>query len=164
MPKESKEKKHVDWCLRKAQNEIEEGKEHKGLVKVNPDKELAAAHIEKAEHNLKALIFNLNEFSDVSETLGFYAAYHCCLSIIAKFGYESKNQECTFSIIKLLIENKEIDEALLKYIKQLENQVRLDREGSQYTPVLRVSKKKTDGLLELCQEMLNITRGIINSD
>ena len=94
----------------------------------------------------------------------FHSAYHCCLSIIAKFGYESKNQECTFSIIKLLIENKEIDEALLKYIKQLENQVRLDREGSQYTPVLRVSKKKTDGLLELCQEILNITRGIINSD
>tara|TARA_Y100000310_G_C20691075_1_gene822245 strand:+ start:4055 stop:4546 length:492 start_codon:yes stop_codon:yes gene_type:complete len=163
MPKETKVKKHVDWCLRKAKKEMDEGKDHKGLVKISPDKDLALDHIEKAEHNLKAFIHNLHDFSDVSETLGFYAAYHCCLSIIAKYGYESKNQECTFSIIKLLIENEEIDNNLLDYITRLENQVRTDREGSQYSPVLEVSTNKTQDLLELCQEMLNITRGIVKS-
>ena len=47
-------KNKVDWCLKKAEKELEESDTHMGLVKVEPDKEEAKNHIEKAEHYLKA--------------------------------------------------------------------------------------------------------------
>ena len=33
----SKSKKHVEWCLRKAEKELREKNDHKGLVKIKQD-------------------------------------------------------------------------------------------------------------------------------
>jgi hypothetical protein len=55
----------VDWCLNKAKREIEKGKKHSGLIKINPDINEIRKHIQKAEHNLKAIsYFNDGNFSD----------------------------------------------------------------------------------------------------
>jgi len=62
----SQAKKHVEWCLQKAEKEMKEEGDHKGLIKGNPDEKLAYEHIEKSEHNLKALIHNRKNFSDWS--------------------------------------------------------------------------------------------------
>ena len=45
----------VKWCLRKAEQELEESGLHRGLVKLEEDAELAKKHIAKAEHNLHKL-------------------------------------------------------------------------------------------------------------
>ena len=82
----------VKWCLNKAQKEIEEGKKHRGLVKIDPDVEEAKKHIAKAEHNFKAVLnFEKSGFSDWSVSAVFYTIYHCFLAVISKVGYETRN-------------------------------------------------------------------------
>ena len=38
-----------------------------------------------------------------------FLAYHSLLAIALKFGYESRNQECTFALIYSLIDDNRID-------------------------------------------------------
>lgn len=106
----SQSHKHVEWCLNKAKKELIDGKKHRGLVKISIDNEFAGLHIEKAEHNLKAVdYFNAGGYSDWSVSAAFYTIYHCFLAILAKYGYESRNQECTLSAIQYLKEEKKLN-------------------------------------------------------
>ena len=61
-------------------------------------------------------------FSDISASTVFYSMYHSLLAIVIKFGYESRNQTCTFALIQYLIEEKMIDfdQMLLNKIMCLE--------------------------------------------
>jgi len=111
----SKASKQVDWCIRKAEKEIEECKKlgkrakHRGLLKVEVNIEEAKNHIEKAEENLRVVTsFDKNNFGFIVISSLFYSMYHCFLAIAAKFGYESGNQTCTISLIEYLIEEKKI--------------------------------------------------------
>src|SRR3989344_5954079 len=102
--------KKVEWCIRKAEKELKEGKKHRGLIKIENNIEEAKKHIDKAEHNLRAIsYFNDGRFSDWSMSAVFYCIYHCFLAIALKFGYESRNQECTISLIKSLKETGKIN-------------------------------------------------------
>ncbi len=169
----SKASKHVEWCLKKAKDEIAKGELHRGLVKINPDNELALQYISKAEHNLKAFLHNKKGgFYDWTISIGFYAMYHCCLAIITKFGYESRNQECTLALIESLIEDKKLDEDFRKYLeaiksadrdKKEEEQIQRMCEKYQYTPVIDIDVQKVDELLGICQDMIKETKGIIKS-
>ena len=47
-------------------------------------------------------------YTDWCSSSLFYTMYHCFLAILAKFGYEARNQECTFALIASLIEDKKI--------------------------------------------------------
>lgn len=94
--------KHLEWCLNKAQKEVEECKKlgkrpkHRGLLKIEPNIEEAKKHLLKAEHNLEGISkFVEIGFSDWTMSAGFYCIYHCFLAIATKFGYESGNQTCT---------------------------------------------------------------------
>ncbi len=42
----------LDWCLKKAKRELAEKEIHRGLVKKEQDRALAARHIAKAEYHL----------------------------------------------------------------------------------------------------------------
>ena len=93
-------KNKVDWCLRKAEKELKETGNHRELRKTISDITTAQAHIQKAEHYIKATIYlNKENFSDISASTIFYSMYHCLLAITSKFGYESRNQECTFALM-----------------------------------------------------------------
>ena len=94
-------KNKVEWCIRKAQNEIEEHNNHRGLVKIVPNIDKAKDHITKAEHNFKTTLYlKKGGYSDWCSSTLFYIIYHCFLSILSKQGYESRNQECTFALIE----------------------------------------------------------------
>lgn len=100
---------HVKFCLDRAKKALEEGRKHTGLVEVIPDLRKAAMHIRKAEHNFKAIsAFSKIGFSDWSVSAAFYTTYHCFLAILAKHGYESRNQECTVSAIRYLKEQGKV--------------------------------------------------------
>ena len=167
----SKASKHVQWCLNKAKEEIEKGELHRGLVKIKPDNELALQYIAKAEHNLEAFLHNKEGgFYDWTISIGFYVMYHCCLAIITKYGYESRNQECTLALIESLIEEKKLGEDFSKYLeaiksadkeKKEEEQIQKMREKYQYTPVIEIDAQKVDELLGICQDMIKDTKGII---
>ncbi|MBU2638814.1 MAG: hypothetical protein KJ955_07610 [Nanoarchaeota archaeon] len=99
----------VEWCLKKAEKELEAGKKHRGLLIIMPSTEKANEHIAKAEHYLFASDFlKKGGFSDISASTLFYAMYHCLLAIAAKHGYESRNQECTFALVRYLIDSGRI--------------------------------------------------------
>jgi uncharacterized protein (UPF0332 family) len=163
----------VKWCLNKAKSEIEKGEMHRGLIEIKPDEKLAWDHVKKAEHNLEAFIYNKEGgFYDWTISIGFYVMYHCCLAILTKFGYESRNQECTLALIENLIEDNKLDEDFRKYLeaiksagkdKKEEEQIQQMREKYQYTPIVEIDIQKVDELLGICQDMLKDAKGVIKS-
>ena len=97
----------LEWCLRKAKKE---GEKHRGLKEVKPDEDNANRHIAKAEHNRKAMGYLIEgNFPDWAVNASFYSMYHCLLALVSKFGYESRNQECTFTVVEYLIKNNKIN-------------------------------------------------------
>lgn len=163
-------KSKIKWCLNKAKRELEEGKKHRGLVEIKPDISKARKHIIKAEHNLKATIYlKKGGYTDWCSSTLFYSIYHCFLSILSKFGYESKNQECTFALIEHLIENGsiEIEKMDLDKISIIAEEkhetptVVNIREMYQYTTKLSLEDKTLDELLDLAKKILDKTKTII---
>tara|TARA_Y100000310_G_scaffold266197_1_gene277607 strand:- start:463 stop:972 length:510 start_codon:yes stop_codon:yes gene_type:complete len=163
-------KNKVKWCLRNAEKELKESDTHRGLVKVNPSKEKAKEHLNKAEHYLKATIYlKEGNFSDISASTVFYAMYHCLLAITAKFGYESRNQECTLALINGLIEDGKIDleKALLDKISSLDEEESKEqttievREQYQYGTSLSLKDNLYEEQLELAKKIISKTKLII---
>ena len=177
-------KNKVDWCLKtqenqrfsgrqkskgffsEAEKEMKSGK-HRGLIVVKPSKEKAREHIAKAEHYLEASLELKGKFSDVSAGTTFYSIYHSLLAVLAKFGYESGNQECTFAVISDLIENEKIDldKEIVNKISLLgekKNQSIVDiREKYQYGTDLSMENKLYEETLDIAKRMLGKAKEII---
>ncbi len=160
----------VKWCINKAEREIKETGFHRGLVLQKPDEVQAKNHIIKAEHNLNAaLFFEKNEYSDWSASAFFYCIYHCFLAILRKFGYESRNQECSIAVIEMLKEEGKIsiDEKFINALKITQSKdephsiIKL-REDFQYGTLIEFQKKEEFELLsEMCKEILAETKEIV---
>jgi len=161
----------VEWCLKKAEKELKENGLHRGLIKIAPSDEKAKQHLIKAEHYFKASIYlKEGNFSDISMSTLFYSTYHCLLAIASKFGFESRNQECTFALISSLIESEKIsfEITLLEKIydfKTEDAQTAVElREKYQYGTTLSVNDEKVyNELIILAKEVLSKTRLIIES-
>ena len=54
------------------------------------------------------ITFKKEGFSDWSDSASFYCLYHSLLAVLAKHGFESRNQSCTFAFIEKLIEQMDI--------------------------------------------------------
>lgn len=165
-------KNKVRWCLNKAEREIREGRKHRGLLKAGPDTSRARRHIEKAEHNLKATLhLQKGGFTDWCSVTIFYAIYHCFLSILAKFGYESRNQECTFALIRSLtedglisLEKEDIDKISSLDIEEKQESPKTVvniREEYQYTTELSLEDETLSELLDFSRKILDKTKAII---
>jgi len=173
----SQSSKHLDWCLNKAKREIEECKKqkkkvrHRGLFKIEPNKNLAFGHLQKAKHNLDVFrLLRKNRFSDWSITAGFYVLYHCFLAIAVKHGYESKNQICTIALIETLQEQGKIsiNPDIIDFMKYNEGEnypeesiIEL-RENYTYGVELEVEdKEQLDKIERLCVEFLDSVKNIV---
>ncbi len=152
-------KNKFEWCLSK-----------KNLLKRVPKNiKLAKEHIEKAKHNLLATYYNIEGgFDDWAVSQAYYSMYHGLLSVLYKFGYESKNHECTIAAIEHLIKNREIkldgkDLALIKTTEQIRfNDAKALREEFQYGTKTEVNKvvlgnivKKAKEIVEKCELIIN---------
>ena len=162
-------KNKVEWCLNKAKKELQTGKQHRGLVKIDADIEKAREHLAKAEHNLKVTLYlQRGGFTDWCSSSLFYVIYHCFLVILAKFGYETRNQECTFALIASLVEDKNItiNQEDLEKITTLnitetqespETAVSI-REDYQYSTKVSLENKEYQELLQLAKRILDKTK------
>lgn len=162
----------VKWCLNKAKRELEETGLHRGLVKGEPDMNLAEKHTLKAEHNLNAaLYFEKGGYSDWLTSAFFYCLYHCLLAILRKYGYESRNQECTLAVIESLkeegeidIDSRFIDTLKITKVKETNHSVIRMREDFQYGVEIEFKRKEEfDRFTKMCKELINMTREIIHS-
>jgi len=166
-------KNKIDWCLKKAQEELKQGKIHRGLVIINPDIEEAKKHINKAKRNLDAIkAFAEIGYSDWSMSAVFYCIYHCFLAIASKFGYESRNQECTIALIRSLKEDNKIrlDEQFIDALETTNEAERHEatiiekREFYTYGTTTAVQKTELQESIKLCKDCLDQTREIIFSE
>jgi uncharacterized protein (UPF0332 family) len=173
----SQASKQVDWCLKKAEKELEECKKskikprHRGLQKIKPDKRLSHGYLDKATHNLTVFrLLKENNASDWSVTVGFYSIYHCFLAIAAHFGYESRNQTCTVSLIESLNEEGKIsiDKEIIDFMKYEEeenspNESLIElREDYTYGTDLEIKDQENlDKIEKRCVELIDKTREII---
>ena len=155
-------KNKVSWCLKKAEKE---GEKHRGLVKVAVSKVLAGEHLTKAEHNLKTTLYLQNGgYTDWCSSTLFYTIYHCFLAILAKHGYESRNQECTFALIHSFIEDGVVDFTAeeLEHVSSLNKEdtatVTSIREKFQYTTKLTLKDDTFNNMLNLAKEILDKTK------
>lgn len=162
-------KNKIKWCLDKAEKELKEKKKHRGLIKEEIDLEKARKHIAKAEHNLKTTFYlQKGGFTDWCSSTLFYTIYHCFLAILAKYGYESRNQECTFVFICSLIEDGKINitEEEMEKISNLDVEGKQQseysainiREEYQYTTKVSLGEKDFNELLSLAKEILYKTK------
>lgn len=154
--------------LNKCLKEGETGKErHQGLRKINIEKEIIDNHLIKAEHNLSAMIsLKKNGFSDWSASAAFYTLYHCLLALISKYGYESRNQKCTFVFIEDLIEKGEIKNISKEDLKEIfdrsveenlknSNKILDIREKMQYSTLTEMEDKEYNRLFERIKELFD---------
>lgn len=91
---------HLKWCL----------KDPRRLIKEKPDLDLAQKHLEKSKYNYNVVqTLERLKIYDWALNIGFYAIYHCFLGILWKYGYNSKNQSCTITVLLKLIEDKKLN-------------------------------------------------------
>lgn len=159
-------KNKVNWCLKKAKEEMKSGKRHRGLIEVKSDKEMAKRHVKKAEHYLEATLLLHEQFSDISASTTFYSIYHSLLAVLSKSGYESGNQECTFALIYSLIEDGKIDldskivDKIAFIDSEEESAIEL-REKYQYGVELSMKEDIFNDNLELAKKLLGKVKEII---
>lgn len=92
--------KHLKWCM----------KDQRRLIKTKPDLDLAQKHVRKSEYNYSVVqTLERLKIYDWALNVGFYAIYHCFLAILAKYGYESRNQACTITVLLTLIDEKKLN-------------------------------------------------------
>ncbi len=108
---------------------------------------------------------------DWALNVGFYAIYHCFLAILAKQGYESKNQSCSITVLLKLIEDKklEFDKDLVLQFDTLDVDkeaasptVRQSRETSTYGVITKVDTKQSERVKELITKIQRETIKVLN--
>ncbi|MBU1252588.1 MAG: hypothetical protein KJ905_02505 [Nanoarchaeota archaeon] len=155
----------VNWCLRKGLKEHKEKGKHRGLIKIEPNPDLARRHLEKSEHYLRATLTLESEFSDISASTVFYSVYHSLLAIISKFGYESRNQECTFALIRMLEEDGKIHlgSEILNEVASfdLDEGIIILREKYQYGVELSMREELFNSALEVAKKLLGKVKEIL---
>jgi uncharacterized protein (UPF0332 family) len=154
--------KHLKWCL----------SDEKRLIKIKPDAKLAQAHLAKSEYNRGVMkILEDAKKYDWALNVGFYTIYHCFLAILAKHGYESRNQSCTATAILTLIEGKKIslDKSLVLQFDTIEADkeaadptIRESREISTYGVKTDINTNQLDKVKALVLKMQRETIKILN--
>ncbi len=151
---------HLQWCL----------KDERRLIEGKPDPDLAQKHLKKSEYNYHVVqTLEKLKIYDWALNIGFYSIYHCFLAILSKYGYISKNQSCTITVLLHLIDQKKLplDKDLVLQFDTLEAEkditsqtIRMEREISTYgveTSIdLRRLEKIKAFIVQVQRETINI--------
>ncbi|MFH1072601.1 MAG: HEPN domain-containing protein [Nanoarchaeota archaeon] len=151
--------KRLDWCLSKKTR----------LKRILPDLAKTRKHISKAEHNLRAADYNIRgAFDDWAVAQCYYAMYHALLAVLYKFGYESRNHECTISAVEYLITAGKIklnltDIAFIRTTEQMQTQdAKSLREEFQYGTETRVNKEILNDIVRRAKETVEKIEVVTN--
>jgi uncharacterized protein (UPF0332 family) len=154
---------HLKWCL----------KDPNRLVKIKPDENLAQQHMRKSEYNAEVMreLETLKRY-DWALNVGFYSIYHCFLAILAKYGYDSKNQSCSITVLLKLIDEKKLDfdrDLVLQFDtlevdkEAVKPTVRQSREISTYGVSSDIDTKQLENIKEIIKKVQRETIKVLNS-
>lgn len=158
--------KLLEWCLEKGKTGT--GRKHRGLRIIEPDRENAKKHLDKATHNLDFMkdVIKFGKYDDWVFPTAFYSMYHSCLAVLYYFGFESRNQECTFAAMEELIREKRIN-LDVSYIASLKSigktmepaGIKDLREEFQYGTRVKAEKEIIKSTSELAERFVLKVRG-----
>lgn len=161
-------KSKIEWCLKKGKTQ----RKHRGLRLVEPNITKSREHLDKAEHNLRFLeeVQKLGSFDDWIFSIAFYSAYHACLALLRHFGYESRNQTCTFIVMQKFINEKKINISSeeLEKIRKLEEyepkeNMKTLREEFQYGTETKAKKELIELTVENTKNFVEKIKTILKS-
>ena len=151
-------------CFNNARKDEDKGKKHKGLLFTQPDNKKAEEYIKKAKKNLEICeIYKQMRLDYKIPEEWFYTLYYCALTILSKFGVESRSQRCTALFLKYLKDKKliEYDEEFIDRItvySDKEEKSDVDqREEARYG-----SSVKSEEILHKYSPMMNICKKAID--
>lgn len=158
----SQVEKHLEWCL----------KDSNRLTKIKTDIECAKKHLKKSEYNFGVMqeLETLKRY-DWAINVGFYSIYHCFLAILAKYGFESKNQSCTITVLLSLIEKQKIslDKDIVLQFDTFDTEkdslnptIRTSRELSTYGVETSINNKQLNNLKNLIVKVQKETIKILS--
>jgi len=160
-------------CFVLAKRDEEKGKKHKGLLFVKRDDKKAEEYLEKAKTNLKTCeLFKANELDYKIPEEWFYTLYYCSLSVLSKFGIESRSQKCTAIFLRYLKEMKLIDyddefiDRITVYSDKEEKSDVDEREIARYGSYIHIEEiiQKYDMMMDVCKRCISQCEEIIFSD
>lgn len=160
--------KKLKWCLEKGKT----GKrKHNGLRIIERDIENSKAYLKKAEHNLifAKEVRTLKKFNDWIFPVCFYSMYHACLAILSFFGYESRNQECTFVVLDKLVKEKKLNLSMsdIESIRKMgesvgdESDMKTLREDFQYGTKVKAEKDLVDNAIKTADSFVGKVKGLL---
>lgn len=162
----------VKNCFINAKKDEAKGKKHKGLLVVEPNHEQALDYIKKAKENLEWCDKYKEEGADYKlPEEWFYTIYYCALSILSKFGVDSRNQKCTALFLRyvkdanlITLDDDFIDRITVHSEKEKKTDVD-EREEARYGPKVKDSEivEKYEVMMERCKTCLAQTEELIFS-
>ncbi len=141
------------------------------LILIRDNKELVAAHLDKARHNM--LFFEKNvsdsQFNDWLIVTLYYALYHAVLALIAKKGYSSKNH--TASIVFLIKHYAQLKEDVLlvqelsirKEDAELYTKLKEDRHKASYESKVNFADKTIHYYAQKVKSFINKAEELIQT-
>lgn len=165
--------KELIECFRTAKRDENNGKKHKGLLKIRPNDEEAKIYIQKAKESLELCeIYKERRYDYKIQEEWFYSLYYCALAILSKLGIESRSQKWTALFLEYII-NKRLIDYDIDFIKKItvysekgkESEVD-KREEARYGPFIKMDKvfKRYEEMSVLCKKAISQCEEIIFSD
>lgn len=155
--------KELKECFKQAERAEKSGIKHKGLLITRSDEEGAKEYIKKAKDSL--------EFCELYKKLGadykipeewFYALYYCGLSILCKFGVETRSQKYTALFLQYVQEKGIIDydsefiKKITVHNKKGEKSEVDEREEARYSSAIKIEKvsERYEEMMTLCKKAI----------
>ena len=164
--------KEIRDCFFYAIKDEEKGKKHKGLFIVKKDEKVPEDYIKKAKLNLELCDFYKEKGFDYKiPEEWFYPLYYCALSILSKFGVESRSQKCTAQFLRYL-KNKNLIEYNYEFIERItvyKDKRELsdvdEREKARYSSSIKSKEieAKYNKMTSICKEAISQAEEIIFS-
>ena len=164
--------KKLRESFKTAEKDDKSGVKHKGLVfKGFNDK--AKGYIEKAKKELELCSFYKDKGFDYKiPEEWFYTLYYCALSILSKFGVESRSQRYTALFLRYVKEKGLIDyedefiRRITVYSKKGEESDVDRREEARYSSSIKIEtvRERYEEITMLCKNAISQAEEIVYSD
>jgi hypothetical protein len=164
--------KKLRECFKTAEKNERNGIKHKGMLIGKPNDKKAEEYIQKAKEELKLCdIYKEKGIDFKIPEEWFYTLYYCALTILSKFGVESRSQKYTALFIeylkgKGLIEyDNEFIRRITVYTKKGEESDVDRREEARYSSSIKIEKVESlyEETTELCKEAISQAEDIVFS-
>ncbi len=164
--------KKLRESFKSAEKNDKNGVKHKGLV-FRGFNDKAKGYIEKAKKELELCSFYKDkEFDYKIPEEWFYTLYYCALSILSKFGVESRSQRYTALFLRYVKEKGLIDyedefiKRITVYSKKGEESDVDRREEARYSSSIKIEtvRERYEEITMLCKNAISQAEEIVYSD